>query len=132
MLAVMRFCLDSGAPEQPSRTIAGMFAAAYEIASRFTVPVVVSSRLHDGTVECGIGAAIVVDRQGWVVTAAHMLQALELVPEHTAEITAYDAAVAEIMRGRGDAAAKRDSIGALGEGTGGSGTPRSGSGGTTG
>ena len=109
-----------------------MFAAAYEIASRFTVPVVVSSRLHDGTIECGIGAAIVVNRQGWVVTAAHMLQALELVPQHTGDVAAYDAAVAEIGRGPGDAAAKRPASQRSARGSAGSGTHRSGSGGTTG
>jgi S1-C subfamily serine protease len=41
----------------------------------FTVPVVVSQRTNDGAVGCGVGAAVVVNDDGWIVTAAHMLEA---------------------------------------------------------
>jgi hypothetical protein len=40
-----------------------MFVRAYEVASAFTLPVVISQRLHTGEVECGIGAAIVLNEE---------------------------------------------------------------------
>jgi S1-C subfamily serine protease len=55
-----------------------VFVRAYEVASAFTLPVVISQRLHTGEVECGIGAAIVLNEEGWVATAFHMLDPLML------------------------------------------------------
>jgi hypothetical protein len=51
-----------------------MFRRAYDLVSRFTVPVVISQRALDGTVSCGVGAAVVVNEDGWIVTAAHLLE----------------------------------------------------------
>jgi S1-C subfamily serine protease len=51
-----------------------VFRRAYELVSRFTVPVVISQRDHDGSVACGVGAAVVVNDEGWIVTAAHLLE----------------------------------------------------------
>ena len=57
-----------------------VFRRAYELVKDFTVPVVVSQRLLDGSVNCSVGAAVVLNDDGWLLTAAHMLgplQALE-------------------------------------------------------
>src|SRR5689334_15106048 len=54
-----------------------MFRDAYRVASEFTVPVVLSQLLESGEVTCGIGAAVVVNDAGWLLTAAHMLQPLQ-------------------------------------------------------
>src|SRR5262249_28959249 len=51
-----------------------VFRKAYELVKEFTVPVVVSQRGHDGTVTCGVGAAVIVNDAGWIVTAAHILE----------------------------------------------------------
>lgn len=90
-----------------------MFADAYEVASAFTVPVVVSMRFHTGEVECSVGAAIVVNRDGWLVTAAHMLQPLDLHRGHQAGIAAYDQQVDEIRSGAGTSSEKQERIGTL-------------------
>jgi hypothetical protein len=57
-----------------------VFRRAYDLVKDFTVPVVVSQRLLDGSVSCSVGSAVVLNDDGWLLTAAHMLgplQALE-------------------------------------------------------
>jgi hypothetical protein len=93
-----------------------VFADAYEIAARFTVPVVVSMRLHTGEVHCSVGSAIVVNEAGWLVTVAHVLEPLDLHRRHQPQIAAYDSAVAAIGQGAGTAAEKQSRIEALDDG----------------
>ena len=50
-----------------------MFADAYEIVTRFTRPVVVSSRTQDGKVTSGLAAFVMLNDDGWFATAAHVL-----------------------------------------------------------
>jgi S1-C subfamily serine protease len=51
-----------------------MFVRACELAASFTAPVVVSTRRAEGSVECGLSAFMIVNDEGWFVTAAHVLQ----------------------------------------------------------
>jgi len=51
-----------------------MFAEAYKIASRFTLPVIVSNRFHDETVASGLGSFIIINKEGWILTVAHLFQ----------------------------------------------------------
>lgn len=53
-----------------------MFADAIETAGHFTRPLVVSTRASDGTVGCSVGAFVVLNAEGWVLTAGHMMQPL--------------------------------------------------------
>jgi hypothetical protein len=39
------------------------------------MPAVLSSRFSDGRVECALGACLVLNGEGWILTAAHMLEA---------------------------------------------------------
>jgi len=48
-----------------------MFARAVQVAQRFTRPVIVSKRLANGTVTSGCAAFVVVNEDGWIVTAGH-------------------------------------------------------------
>lgn len=50
-----------------------MFAKAYRIASSFTLPVVISSRSDKGECASAIGACVVVNRAGWILTSAHLI-----------------------------------------------------------
>lgn len=50
-----------------------MFASAVEIASRFTLPVVISQRSVKGKCSSVIGACTLVNSEGWVVTSAHLI-----------------------------------------------------------
>jgi hypothetical protein len=67
-----------------------MFAAAYRTASNFTRPVAISTRLADGTIRCGLATFIVVNKEGWILTAAHVLNDQVLLKQHLAEKQQYD------------------------------------------
>lgn len=54
-----------------------MFAKAYRIASSFTLPVVISSRSNKGVCNSAIGACVVVNREGWILTTAHLIKEIQ-------------------------------------------------------
>ena len=54
-----------------------MFRAAIQVASGFTRPVVVSSKTVAGTCQAGIGAFVIVNKDGWFVTADHIIGQLQ-------------------------------------------------------
>ncbi len=56
-----------------------MFADAIESAAGYTQPLVVSTRSADGTVQCSIGAYMILSPEGWALTAGHMMDALRLM-----------------------------------------------------
>ena len=49
-----------------------MFADACEKAARFTRPLIISIRQMDGKVNASCAAFIVINKEGWIVTAGHM------------------------------------------------------------
>lgn len=69
-----------------------MFANAVEIATHYTRPVIISIRFHDTTLESGMAAFVVVNDEGWIVTAAHLFRAMQAHPAHKKEIAAHEAA----------------------------------------
>jgi hypothetical protein len=54
-----------------------MFADAYTLASGFTRPLIVAIAKPDGTCEAAVGSFIVVNDEGWIITAAHIVKELE-------------------------------------------------------
>lgn len=50
-----------------------MFREAYKIASGFTAPVIISRKTISGECSSSIGAFVVINKDGWIVTAAHIL-----------------------------------------------------------
>lgn len=66
-----------------------MFAKAYSLASRFTHPLVVCLRYYDGTIESGLGAFVVLNADGWLLTAAHNFGAYFSFARHQQELRAY-------------------------------------------
>lgn len=50
-----------------------MFANAYEIASQFTIPTILNTRTYKGEVKSAIGAFVVVNEEGWIITASHLV-----------------------------------------------------------
>ena len=84
-----------------------MFSNAYELASKFTYPLILSTRQYSGQVKCSIGAFIILNEEGWVITAAHMVQALPLHQSNLAEISSYSDQVNKIKADRKLDAKKR-------------------------
>ena len=60
-----------------------MFRKAVDLARRFTVPVVISAQQKNGRCASAIGACVVVNSDGWIVTARHVL---ELFGQYTAQV----------------------------------------------
>lgn len=73
-----------------------MFADAIEAARPYTWPLIVSMRYYDGSVESGLATFIVLNRDGWILTAAHALQPIQLAQQHGLEMQQYGQRVAEI------------------------------------
>ncbi|MBI5343624.1 MAG: trypsin-like peptidase domain-containing protein [Deltaproteobacteria bacterium] len=66
-----------------------MFADACKLAARYTYPVVIARRYFDRTTECGCAAFVVLNEQGWIATAAHLLAADDALQRSCREISAY-------------------------------------------
>lgn len=58
-----------------------MFKNAYQQASNFTHPVLMSTRFKNGKVESGVGSFVIINKEGWLVTAAHMLGGLRAIKD---------------------------------------------------
>ena len=69
-----------------------MFSEAIARAGKFTIPVVISSRTVAGKCRCEIGAGVVVNRDGWVLTAAHVLALIRSQQESVQAFRARPAA----------------------------------------
>jgi len=54
-----------------------MFAEACEIAKQFTRPVVISRRDQNGKCSASIGTFVVVNKEGWALTAWHIVEEAE-------------------------------------------------------
>lgn len=75
-----------------------MFANGYRLASIFTQPVIVSVRLYNKTVDCGCGAFIVINNEGWIITVAHLFNSFLAFQQHTKEILEYNKKKFKILR----------------------------------
>ena len=91
-----------------------VFACAVGLAAHYTRPIVVSARRYDGRVQCGAGAFVVLNEDGWILTAAHLLEPATLHAGHQAEIARHDAAAREIAAGEGTASGKAKRVRSLG------------------
>lgn len=73
-----------------------MFREAYAIAREFTKPVVLSRLTVAGKCESGIGSYVVINKDGWIVTASHILEDLERMTTEEQGAQAHEAKVAAI------------------------------------
>ncbi|HOZ79628.1 MAG TPA: trypsin-like peptidase domain-containing protein [Ferruginibacter sp.] len=67
-----------------------MFSKAYNLAKSFTHPLVVAMRYHDKTVESGLGAFVVLNEDGWLMTAAHNFGAAFAFGQHQQELAQFN------------------------------------------
>ena len=73
-----------------------MFAAGVAHASKFTSPVVISSKTIGGEVRSGCGSFVLVNDEGWIITAAHVFKAHNVLAEHRKAHAEYAAMRKEI------------------------------------
>lgn len=75
-----------------------MFSKAYELASNFTSPVIISLRFLDKSIQCGCGAFIILNEEGWIMTVAHVMQSYFILQKHQREIAKYHNQVQTIQQ----------------------------------
>jgi hypothetical protein len=73
-----------------------VFNKAWTIARGFTCPVVISRKRVDGVCEAGIGTYVLINADGWFVTAAHIMQVLQDMEAEEARTRELRAAIAAI------------------------------------
>lgn len=78
-----------------------MFSEAYKKAVVFTQPVIVSIAMATGEVMSSVATFVVINDEGWVMTAAHVLAALQIKENQRAGYDAYVARVNEINAAQG-------------------------------
>jgi hypothetical protein len=71
-----------------------MFAVAIDQARRYTMPVLISQRYFNGDVRVSIGAHVLVNDDGWIVTAAHMFDLMQKFQHDQPKIADYEQKVA--------------------------------------
>ncbi|MFA5417220.1 MAG: serine protease [Bacteroidales bacterium] len=67
-----------------------MFSKAYDLASKYTHPVIVSMRFFNGEVKSGLGSFVIINDDGWILTAAHILDPAFAHKQHQIEIKNYN------------------------------------------
>ncbi len=78
-----------------------MFANAYEIARKFTMPVIISLRYYSGKVNCSCGAFIVLNDEGWILTTAHIFNSYLQYGQHKKQMQKYEEEKKAIMENPG-------------------------------
>lgn len=66
-----------------------MFQKAYEIASQYTKPVLISHRFFDGKTDSGLGSFIIINDEGWILTAAHLIEPVNTFNKHVKEMQEF-------------------------------------------
>jgi hypothetical protein len=67
-----------------------MFSTALVAVQKYTLPVIYSRRTVSGKVNSGCGTFLIVNRDGWILTAGHVLMELQTIVQHQAELNAYE------------------------------------------
>ena len=75
-----------------------MFSNAVPIAAGFTRPVVISSRTTQGACAGTIGTYVVVNREGWILTAGHLLDIVRAQQDSARRHAGYRGNVVEFHR----------------------------------
>ena len=70
-----------------------MFTNAYNKATKFTKPVIISTRAFDEEVQCGCGVFVLLNSDGWILTVAHILNSFLASQQNKAEIDKYNQTV---------------------------------------
>lgn len=66
-----------------------MFVEAIEKASAFTFPLIISHKYQDGNISSSLGSFIILNEEGWLLTAAHIVRETSLHQEHLKEYHNY-------------------------------------------
>ncbi len=74
-----------------------MFSVILRSVEKYTAPVVYSMRRFDGRITSGIATFVVVNEDGWIVTAAHVITSLRQAELDSTEMQARNKQIAQIQ-----------------------------------
>lgn len=66
-----------------------MFVDAITTASSFTFPLIISNRFQDGSISSHLGSFVLLNEEGWILTAAHIIGETKKHLEHVEEYRNY-------------------------------------------
>src|SRR5262249_55802274 len=72
--------------------VVALFSTALDMAEKFTLPVVFTRRFRSGNLSSTLGTFIVVNRDGWILTADHIVGEILKIVQSQAALQNYDLA----------------------------------------
>jgi len=66
-----------------------MFTKSIDTASKYTFPIIISNRYQDTTISSSLGAFVIINEEGWFITAAHIIQQTSIHQTHLKEYNDY-------------------------------------------
>lgn len=66
-----------------------MFVDAIRTASSFTFPLIISNKYQDGTISSHLGSFVLLNEEGWILTAAHIIAETKKHLDHLQEYRNY-------------------------------------------
>src|SRR5437868_1344033 len=85
-----------------------MFAEAIRGAAEFTRAVLISTRAMSGDVQTGLGTFIILNSEGWILTAAHIAEPFLKIQEDKRKLAELNAAKEAVLAQEGLSATKRE------------------------
>jgi hypothetical protein len=73
-----------------------MFSKAYDMANKYTRPVMIFKRLENRSIGAGVATYLLLNKDGWALTAAHVMMDTIAAQQHTKERAEYQATVHQI------------------------------------
>lgn len=73
-----------------------MFASTLTKVSKFSKPLIISTRMLDGSTNSGTGTFVMINDEGWALTAGHNLQAWAKTEQDRPLVAEYDAEIERI------------------------------------
>ncbi|MCK6544222.1 hypothetical protein L6Q79_16270, partial [bacterium] len=73
-----------------------MFAQALKEVHKFTHPVILMMRRFDGKISAGCASFVVLNSDGWIITAAHVLEAAQFYNTSKSQLQEYQSKIDQI------------------------------------
>jgi hypothetical protein len=78
-----------------------MFSMALEEASKYTLPVIFTRRYRRGNIASSLGTFVVINQDGWIITADHIAAEIAKVTQSQQEMATYELQKAAIQNDAG-------------------------------
>jgi hypothetical protein len=75
-----------------------MFSEAYELASQYTWPVIITSKTIDDVVSCSGGSFVIINDDGWFITVAHIFDLSRILEDNEPLMSKYNQEVFKIQQ----------------------------------